>query len=186
MSRRVQIVVLCEDLQHAVFVRRFLKKAGWPTRRLREEIAPPGRGSGEQFVRERFPVELTAHRTNCSRVAAALVVMIDGDNQGPRKRTDSLAQACQSSGVETPRPDERVAVFIPTWNIETWIAYLDGTSVEENKDDYPRLARERDCQPRVNHLWDMCQRGELRPPSPPSLDAACTEYKSKLLWSNRD
>jgi hypothetical protein len=29
-------------------------------------------------------------------------------------------------------------------------------------------------------LYAMCQQGTLRQPSPPSLEAACTEYRSRL------
>jgi len=64
MSRTVQWVVLCEDRQHETFARRFLKIAGLSARRLRAEIAPRGRGSAEQFVRERFPKELSAYRSS--------------------------------------------------------------------------------------------------------------------------
>jgi hypothetical protein len=69
MSRGVQWVLLCEDRQQEVFVRRFFKKAGWSTQRLRVEFAPPGRGSAVQFVRERFPKELSAYRGNRNRLA---------------------------------------------------------------------------------------------------------------------
>ena len=180
MSRRVQLVLLCEDRQHETFARRFLEKAGWPTRRLRVEIAPPGRGSAERFVRRRFPTELKAYRSNRHRVAEGLIVMLDGDNKGVKGRLDELIEACQSGGITPRQQDERVAVFIPTWRIETWLAYLSGSDVYESKSDYPRLDRPRDCQAHVNELYQMCQHGALRQPSPPSLNAACEEYQTRL------
>ncbi len=180
MSRCVQLIVLCEDRQHEVFARRFLQRTGWSTRRLRVVIAPPGRGSAEQFVREHFPIELSAYRANRHRVAEALIVLLDGDDKGVEARMDELNRACRSDGVSPRLQDERVAVFIPTWRIETWFAYLDGTDVDEKKSDYRRLNRPRDCQPHVNLLNEMCQQGALRQPSPPSLDAACDEYRSRL------
>jgi hypothetical protein len=180
MSRKVQLVVLCEDKQHEVFVRRFLNMDGWPTRRLRVEIAPPGRGAAEQYVRERFPIELSAYRTNRNRVAEGLIVMVDGDKLGVNARMGQLDAACRSSNMELRQEGERVAIFVPTWNIETWLAYLDGTDVDETKDNYPRLNRERDCQPLVNELHRMCEQQALRKPSPPSLDAACEEYRARL------
>ena len=125
MSRRVQIVLLCEDQQQQAFMRRFLVRTGWETRNIRVEMAPRGRCSAE-FVRNRFPKEL---------------------------------------------------VLVPTWNIEAWIAYLDGQSVDEQKDDYPRLRRPRECAPHVAALVDMCQRGKLREPAPSSLTTGCTEYR---------
>ena len=82
MSRQVQLVLLCEDQQHEVFVRRFLAAAGWSTRRLRIQMAPPGKGSAEQFVREQFPKELQAYRSNRIRLSLGLIVIRDGDNSG--------------------------------------------------------------------------------------------------------
>ena len=67
VSRRVQLVLLCEDKQQEAFARRFLKATGWETHAMRVEKAPVGRGAGEQFVRERFARELKAHRTRSAR-----------------------------------------------------------------------------------------------------------------------
>lgn len=86
----------------------------------------------------------------------------------------------QDAGCGPRQPDEKVAIFVPTWNIETWLAYLTGQTVTESLPNYPKLARERDCQPLVESLYQMCQRGSLRQPAPPSLEAACVEYKSRL------
>ena len=72
-------------------------------------------------------------------------------------------------------------MFIPTWNIETWFAYLDGGAVDEARSDYPRLPRERDCQRHVTVLADMCRAGALRQPCPPSLDRTCDEYRVRLM-----
>jgi hypothetical protein len=144
VSRRVQLVLLCEDKQHEAFARRFLNEMGWETRSMRVEKAPGGRGAGEQFVRKRFAVELKAHRSR--PVSQALVVLIDGDAHGIPARLTQLNQACREMGVAERAGDDRVAIFIPTWNIETWLAFLDGDIVTEEKPDYPRLSRERDCQ----------------------------------------
>ena len=179
MSRRVQLVLLCEDRQHEAFARRFLSSMGWETRAMRVEKAPGGRGAGEQFVRERFPLELRVHRTR--PVSQALVVLMDGDREGPQGRLQRLDLACREAGVRERAAEERVAVFIPTGNIETWLAYLDGERVEEEHLHYPRLVRERDCQRHVDELARMCRAGKLRDPAPPSLEAACAEYRSRLV-----
>ena len=180
MSRTVQLVLVCEDRQHETFVRRFLKKAGWSARCLRVEIAPRGRGAADQFVRERFPKELRAYRTHRHRVARGLVVMVDGDQQGVAGRHNELARACEGEGVQPRKPDEQVAIIVPTWNIETWFAYLEGEGVDEGRKDYPRLNRPRDCQRHVEQLYEMCQQGELREPAPHSLKAACDEYRTRM------
>jgi hypothetical protein len=90
-----------------------------------------------------------------------------------------IEDAAVQCGQDRRRPGERVAIFVPARNIETWLAYLGGQTVNEN-DTYPRLERERDCQRYVERLYEMCQQGALREPSPPSLEAACTEYRSRL------
>ena len=179
MSQRVNVVILCEDKQHAAFARRFLKKMGW-TKPPRIPPLPAGRGSGEQSVRERFPVELKSYRSKRGAVGQALVVIVDGDDKGVTTRQAELDAACTASGVPVREAGERVAVFIPTWNIETWFAYLDGQEVDESKRDYPRLRRERECRRHVDALAAMCKQGTLREPAPASLVTACEEYAERL------
>lgn len=178
MSRRVQLVLLCEDRQHEAFVRRFLNAMGWETRAMRVEKAPGGRGAGEQFVRQRFARELRAHRSR--PVTQALVVIMDGDAEGVAARHQQLARACRDAEMAVPTGQERVAVFVPTWSIETWLAYLEGELVDEGEPGYPRLPQERECQRHVHLLAQMCRAGKLREPAPASLETACVEYRSRL------
>ena len=180
MKRTAQFVLLCEDVQHEAFLRRFLDAMGQTKksqRRIRVERAPKGRGSAEQFVRGRFPRELAEYRRRKKRVSSVLVVMLDGDDAGRAARLDELDAACAAQQVAPGRrSDGAVFVFVPTWNVETWFAYLDGETVDESRPDYPRLARERDCRRHVDALALMCRKGQLREPAPPALTAACTEY----------
>ncbi|MFV1965299.1 MAG: hypothetical protein ACC628_07735 [Pirellulaceae bacterium] len=179
MSRNVNVVILCEDRQHEAFVRRFLKKAGFNIRDLRVEISPKGRGSAEQFVRKKYAAELLYYRGRKHKVQQALVVMIDDDKRGITARIDQVEGGVVEAGQQRRQADERVAIFVSARNIETWLAYLDGQDVNET-DSYPRLNRPRDCQRHVDNLYEMCQQGSLRQPSPPSLDTACEEYRSRL------
>ncbi len=179
MSRNVNVVILCEDRQHESFARRFLARMGRSNRVQRVLISPKGRGSGEQFVRECFAEELNYYRERQHRVQQALVVLIDADKRAVASRVSQVEGAASAAGVQPREASERVAIFVSARNIETWFAYLDGQTVNE-KEDYPRLKRERDCQRHVDILSGMCQVGELRQPSPPSLDAACEEYRTRL------
>ncbi len=179
MSRTVNVVILCEDRQHEAFARRFLQNTGMDIRNLRVEISPKGRGSAEQFVRKKYTSELLYYRGRKHRVQQALIVMIDADRREIAARIDQVEGDAVEAGHQRRQADERVAIFVPARNIETWIAYLDGKDVNEN-DSYPRLDRPRDCQRHVNHLYKMCQQGSLQPPSPPALDTACDEYRSRL------
>lgn len=177
VSRNARIVLLCEDTQHETFGRRFLKKMGWSNHQLRVLKAPGGRGSAEQFVRKRFPEELEEHRRRKNRVSVALIVMLDGDDRGVDRRIAELDDACRQRNVPCRDVGEHVLVFVPTWRIETWLAYLGGETVDEEKRNYPRLPRPRDCQPHVDRLAAMCRSDALREPAPSSLIAACTEYR---------
>ena len=175
MARRVQVILLCEDRQHEAFARRFLRERGWTAHQLRVEKVPHGEGSGEQYVRERYLKELVAFRRSAVR-NRALVVLIDGDNKGVAGRMRDLDAVCEANNEPARRASERVFVFVPTWNIETWLAYLGGSAVCEGKRNYPRLAQPGRCQPHVDALVEMCNQRQLRDQPPPSLVSACEEY----------
>lgn len=179
MSRRANVVVLCEDLQHATFARRFLEKAGWDPRRLRVKVAPAARGAADRWVIENFPAELAAYRRNRNRVAEALVVLLDADRIGTEGRLRDLAAACGSKG-EPRADDDRVAVFVPAWRIETWFAWLDGAEVDESRRDYPKLERESECVRHVERLDELCRSGRSERDPPSSLKSACEEYRARL------
>ena len=74
--------------------------------------------------------------------------MIDGDNWGVEGRIRSFDDECKEQDVEPRTGDDMVAVFVPTWRIETWFAYLDGgengNEVDEGRRDYPKLDGPRD------------------------------------------
>ena len=180
VRRQVQLVLLCEDRQQETFLRRFFTSMGWKGHQLRPRLSPLGKGSAEQFVREEFPKEIGAYRRNRNRVGCALVVMLDGDVGDVDARLTTLDEACNQASVAPRDNADRVAVFVPTWNIETWLAYLNGETVDENRKNYPRLPRERDCRSHVDSLVKMCREGRLREPSPPSLRSACQEYRTRI------
>jgi hypothetical protein len=167
----VRLILLCEDQQLACFARRFLKRRGWNAHDIREEIAPAGEGSGEQWVRERFPDELMSIR---KRQGSALIVCTDADTGTVEERTATLYQICTDKKIPVPTPQDAVAMIVPKRNIETWFAYLRGETINEN-DTYRRYTKERECQPDVNALDEMCLQSKLREPAPASLTAACQQ-----------
>lgn len=169
----VRIVLLCEDLQLATFMRRFLKRRGWQARDIREEIAPPGQGSGEQWVRDRYPHELAAARAQGGRTV--LAVGTDADTLSVAERIASLEQECRRQGLPQRTAQEPVIMVVPKRNIETWFAYLRGESVNEN-DVYRRYPNEADCREDVRVLDEMCRAQKLREPAPPPLQSTCPEF----------
>lgn len=171
---------MCEDSQHEAFGYRFLKQVGLVRDRyqVRVERSPSGRGAADQFVEQQYVTELAAFRA--THVATTLVVLTDGDAVGVDERMRRLDKACTQRGVEPRSSAENVAVFVPTWNIETWLAYLDGETVDEGRKNYARLPTPRDCGKHVRILAGMCRSGKLRAPTPESLKAACREYEERL------
>ena len=158
-------VLLCEDQQQAVFVRRFLKKKGRHVSRI--DFADPGKGSGEQHVRGKYPKQLADAR----KKKRALIVMIDGDNLGADKRMRQLEEECQKQGVAARGKKDAVAVFVPEAAIEDWMHYLDGGTKG-------KLQRKRDCEPAVQKLSAICEKGGKLPGDfPPSLSRACNEWR---------
>ncbi len=179
-TRRVQIVLLCEDSQHDVFMRRFLQKMGWNNRSLKPKISPSGEGSAEQWVREQFLNELIIYRERQAKAASALIVMIDADLLTLRDRIKDFQNECASQSIPFRRATEAVAIAIPKRNIETWIHFLNGTQVNEET-PYSKLARESDCWPAVDNLVQRCNTGAQAVDAlPDSLKSACTEYNDRI------
>lgn len=124
MSRPpVRTVLLCEDRTQEHFFRRLCAELG--LRAVRVEVAPAGGGSGEQWVRRQYPGEVKRLRAQ-GRERVALLAATDGDRFGVSQRKESFAQALAEAGQAARAADERIAVCVPTWSIETWFAWLGG------------------------------------------------------------
>lgn len=177
MTRRADLILLCEDQQHSAFAVRLLTKLGWNKRRIRVSFGHRGQGSGEQFVRVNFPKELKAYRSRRNIVEHRLVAMIDGDSLGVQGRIRMLDDECNQQGVPPRKGSDKMAVFVPTSRIETWFSYLEGKAVDESRSDYPRLSRPRLCGQHSNLLAAMCQKQQLRSPAPSSLVNSCKEFQ---------
>ena len=170
----VRITLLCEDSQTDAFVRRFLSHRKFRGRDIKSLPLPDGHRSGEQWVRERYPAELRAIR---GKQGAYLIVVTDADNDSTGARRAQLEAECERQQVPGKGDDNQVVLIVPRRNIGTWLAYLDGSDVDESR-RYPRLQRERDCAVHAKRLYNMCHETQhLRQPVPPSLREACEEYR---------
>ncbi|MDP8935124.1 MAG: hypothetical protein M3N42_13540 [Cyanobacteriota bacterium] len=178
-QRRVQIVILCEDKQQEVFARYFLKKRGF-TGLFRTKICPPGSQAGEQYVRTQYPVEVKAYRQNKNRVAIGLVVLIDADTGTLAARLNWLASVLDEHEQENRGSNEAIAIFVPKRNIETWIHYLQGETVNEEAVYAKFKNNEAVCKKPVEDLADRCYSQSLSEDAPLSLQAACGELQRLL------
>ena len=177
MSKVAKITILCEDIQQACFVRRFLMNRGWDRYDFYEKIAPPGFGSAEQMVRERFPSELQAYRSKSSHLKNGLIAVVDADKRGVIERIRDFDEACDEKGIARKGPDERVLFVVPKRNIETWLAYLQGKSVDEET-SYQRYEYESLCHRDADKLDVMCKKQKLEGNPPASLERCCTEFQA--------
>jgi len=172
--RRVQTVILCEDLQHEVFVYRFLKQTGRAdVRRVTVRRSPKGRGSGAQFVLDHFAGEVEAYRRKSQHLSLCLIVVIDADILSVEDRIRQLEESLVITGLPRRTAEERIIILVPRRNIETWIRYLDGHGFDETT-SYPKLSQESECIPAVKGLAEVYPHG-IRDDAPDSLQRACIE-----------
>lgn len=133
MARPSLVIVLAEDKRQQQLIFRYLRLAGLEIHAMRFLL--PSGGSGEQWVRERLPIELREYRRRSARAETKLIVVVDADRLTVRERLAHLDQKLQQDGVELIRGEaEQVARLIPKRNIETWILCLNGSVVEEDED----------------------------------------------------
>lgn len=125
--------LLAEDPRHerlALHVARALKLNDQPVKVWR---APSGAGSASAWVIKRFAERLCQTTRKRPKEQVALLVMLDGDNEGVLQRKRQLDEALIQAG-QVPRQDgEPVALLIPTWSVETWLLDVsdESTSVKQ-------------------------------------------------------
>lgn len=177
MSRRIStVVLLCEDQQQEVFMRRFLKHQGYRNDQMRVKRAPEGKQSAEQFVRNRYPVELRAYRSLSGRIQLSLAVMIDADAFSVDERMREFDAACIDQDVAVRTGLEKVGVFVPKRNIETWIYFLQGTAIDEES-AYRKMENPSDCEGAVRCLAEHCRQNTRPAGLPDSLMRAFSECR---------
>ena len=168
------IILLCEDKLTDSFVRRFLKHRNFSGRDIRTLPLPAGSQSGEQWVRQRYPNELKVVR---QKQDTFLIVVTDADNFSTEVRRAKLKAECERQKVPPKNDNDSVIQIIPRRNIETWLAYLDGSEVDECK-LYSKFNYESNYKEHAKQLYNMCHKEQkLREPAPPSLLEACEEYR---------
>jgi DNA polymerase III psi subunit len=143
MSRPSLVIVVLEDDNHEMLVRRYLKRRGMREHEIRIEISPSGEGSAENWVRKTFAKEVSAYRSRHAQTK--LIVVIDADTGTVQERLRQLDQALKDSGKQVVDADtEQIARLAPKRNVETWILCLNGHAVDEEtdytkRDDWSKL-----------------------------------------------
>jgi hypothetical protein len=178
MSKRyTDIVVLCEDIIHFNFVRRYLERRGIESRRIRSNIVRRGRGAGTQHVIRHYPTEVQTLRSR-SYLCAGLVAVIDADTFSVDDRLRQLEHSLTQSDKPPRGANERIGTLIPKRNIETWVFHLLGNTVDEDT-DYKKRVSSSDLKASVTAFADKCPQ-KVSEISVPSLRHACGELTAFL------
>ena len=181
MSRSVDVIIVCEDQQQDSFVRRYLAKRGFHKKRFRVRKYPGGQGSGEQFVREQFVLEVEQYRQKSSYSSGGVILIatIDADSYTVSERIEQLNGHLEAQNLVRIQPDEQIAVFVPKRNIETWLEYAHDQTVDEDT-VYPKRRQPGSCQQEVDlYVNDICP-GGISANAPSSLRHACRELERIL------
>ncbi|WP_437735816.1 hypothetical protein [Sorangium sp. So ce1335] len=126
MRKRRRLHVLCEDALQQRFVERLADRWGIGPRQRKIDASPRARGSAAQYVLERYTDAVRQWRAESHDANVGLLVVVDGDEHGVARRRQQLAQKLKESKQEPIAPSDPVAVVVPTWHVETWIAWLCG------------------------------------------------------------
>lgn len=138
MTRRVRLVVITEDTQSEMFLRRVLYGLGFQGRDLRFETAPKSLQAADGWVVQMHAAESRKLRAIVhAQPNTGMVTCIDADHHAVSDRHGQLNDA-----MERPRrPQECMAWIVPKRNIETWLRVLSGESADELT-DYKRRGHE--------------------------------------------
>jgi len=173
-------VLLCEDVEQRSFFEGLCKRLGFVSRVVRVEIAPPGSGAAEQWVRARYPGIVKAYRAQANHLTNGVLTVIDGDLAGVGSRLAQLDEALRTTGPSPRRPEDRIAVCVPTRSIETWLAWL---CALDAVDELTRYKRDPGFE-RARETGLITAKGAIdgwfsvaRPGEPPSLTAGRKELE---------
>ena len=119
-----RIRILCEDRRTERFLRRLCRR--YEIQVLDAEVAPAGRGDASVWVKQRYPTSVKQLRTRNYQQNLGLLVAVDGDNRGVHARKLELAEELENLHLSPRGSSEPIAIFVPTWSIETWLAFLCG------------------------------------------------------------
>ena len=127
MPRQLRCVLLCEDLAQERLLRPILGRMFHQVR--------VKRGGGFTYVFRQTPLEVGYVR-RYPKEAVGLVIAVDGDEAGWRGRVNAINRQLTAGGAPALDASERVALCVPTRNVETWCLWLLGHHDVEEVSDY--------------------------------------------------
>jgi hypothetical protein len=139
VPHKLRCLLLCKDKEHEQLFRPILE-AKFGRHRVRLE---PRRGKegGFTFVLARLKVAVAFLRKRTGE-AVGLLVAMDADDAGFQRRHEDIKKALHKEGLDG-KGLERVAICIPSRNVETWGLWLCGfRDLDEHRDFKKRFERE--------------------------------------------
>lgn len=130
MANRLRYSLLCEDIEQERLFRPLLEKV--LGRRIHVEPRKPH--GGFTFVLANLRTAALYIR-RYHRESVGLLIVVDGDRDGHRERLVRIREVLHEVGFQDEEP-ERIAVCIPTRNVETWTLWLCGVSDLNETIDY--------------------------------------------------
>jgi len=82
--------------------------------------------------------------------------------------------------VPPRKGSESIVYIIPKWHIQTWLAYLNGVSVDESVEydrEYGSMSESKDVHRLIDVLSAKCRKGPELVSPPDSLKSACQEFQ---------
>lgn len=177
LSNDYQYIVLCEDAQMKSFILQFLKAHG--IRDIRFRNYPAGKGCGEFFVKKEYCTEVEyLKRNNFRRIV--LIVCTDADRLSCDDRIKSLENEIHLKGNWSYK-SERIIMWIPKREIETWIHFLRGEKTDETV-EYRHSGDPVKCKDEAIAMMEYCRDMlEVNQSILPSLKMAKEEYQRVCL-----
>jgi len=186
-----EVTILCEDIDQERFIREYLICRGLDDRKIKDFGNPKGKTikNNNALILKHYPDIIKSHRRRKYR-NIAVVVMIDADEDSVSDKMRSLHkkidEAAGNLNKDTRLPNEKVAIFVPARNIETWFYYImEGQECNEITDykDKKMSAEERiELAKRAAQKLarEICPQG-VDCIALPSLRYACTELQRLQL-----
>lgn len=190
-----EVTILCEDIDQERFIREYLICRGWDKRKIKDLSNTKGqaiKNNNALIVRD-YPKLVNSYNRSRNYRNIAVVVMIDADNDTLDHRMRSLHIALDetagNSNKDTRNSDDKVAIFVPARNIETWFHYINsypsGHECDEMTDykDKTMSTKERiELAKRSARILarEICPRG-VDGIALPSLRHACKELQRLQL-----
>ena len=176
MSKGVKIIIVCEDQEQEMLLRRYMKKCnidvcryvrltGVPSRRPHTQ----SKDAGTKNVRDTFVVEIKACRAMQNKHKVLLITMIDADK--PKGNFESRRSELEKAlGELGPlKPGDPYVLFVPKKNVETWIQAALGVEVNETEDYKTTNPTESDIRSAAEQIYGWARSAPK--PGPTCIDS---------------